>query len=701
MSFFSDRDEQGQIEWIQSRIEQSLKRMDPYFTAAKNIQRLYNNDADDRFEAAISDGMLNRAQAGKANMIFGWVDQHMANMVEGPPTFKATPGRNNPAPQTDNGVMAISELMNHNYREAKQIHHDEATLLDAFLAPYGVQKVGIEPDLELLEQQIIFPNGAVDPSDDPADELPLLESRIPVLVTADLDHDFHIEVHKEQRRQFPDGPDRANIDAHIDFHERIKNRKPAGTSNQSRYSEPYAEHWPYDQFLLDNLSRMGLLDAKFCAFGFRTPLADVLNDPSFDSESLKGLKENYVGRGADTLSAKYRHRNTEELDEEDGWDMVYGWEIWLKDFPIGPQNRADMIVTIAEGHDRFLRKETEWPYDRMDNYPAGLLTFNRSNRSWHNNPVLHMAGADKIQSIVNEMLDATLAEARKQRGIWLYDRGLLDDDVIGEMEVAPDNSWIGVDGLAEMMRQHGQEAIIMPLPHGSVPSTRREVMQELQQFFDRSAGTPQPVAMPQSDTATEANIFEERNTSRENRRHRLFSEFQNEVARKKWQLYRQFKPDHLQYIDPQLEQWVDVPAEIALGEYDFTIDISSKANAKATQRSLDMDLLNLLAGLAPLMQEIYQQPPNIAALAARVLKGSEIHNVDEILPMLKKANEAGQIGPQAPGSPEEQVANVVNAQGAVEQGQGVGNGIGPINPDTFNRNLPNEARQEGAALNGN
>ena len=253
----------------------------------------------------------------------------------------------------------------------------------------------------------------------------------------------------------------------------------------------------------------------------------------------------------------------------------------------------------------------------------------------------------------------------------------------------------------------------MPLPFLEISSDKQALIQLLQQVFDRSAGTPQPVQMPGDATATESSIMERRNTSRENRRSALLSEFQVRKARKMWQLDTQYRPQKLFMLDKNADKFVTITSEMARGEYLFSMDVTSHSTSLAVERSQWMDLLNLFAGLTPVMIQAFGMPPNLPELARRLLvRGFNEHVVEELLPMLEQASAQLQAGGAlSPRNAQgEQIAadgrgtafadpSAQAAQGSVVAGKQVSAGIGPLDRESFQGGLAKEGKQAGDALN--
>ena len=191
--------------------------------------------------------------------------------------------------------------------------------------------------------------------------------------------------------------------------------------------------------------------------------------------------------------------------------------------------------------------------------------------------------------------------------------------------------------------------------------------------------------------------MEKRNTSREERRSGLLAEFQIRKARKMWQLDCQYQPEKLFLVDRNALQFVSLTPEVAEGEYLFSMDITSHINAESVERSQLMDLLNLFAGLTPVMMETFGAPPNLPELARRLLvRGFGERSVEEILPPRPQQQQGGESGVMGQGSGTEfQNPAAQAAQEGVKNGRMVDRNIGPLDRDTYNRAQPSQGRLEG------
>ena len=138
---------------------------------------------------------------------------------------------------------------------------------------------------------------------------------------------------------------------------------------------------------------------------------------------------------------------------------------------------------------------------------------------------------------------------------------------------------------------------------------------------------------------------------------------------------------------------------MARGEFDTVIDIASHTQALSMERKNHQDLLNLLAGLTPLFQQLYEgQAPNIAEITRRMLeRGYDEQMIDEILPMLQQQKNAPLTLTQPGGAPDAGGLGGPQNAGAeaLQAGRGVGNNIAPAKPDMFNEEAPSTGRMQG------
>jgi hypothetical protein len=589
--------------------------MDPLWRVSDVLEKMYINEAASEREEFKDDEVPDRNQhiaRIKSNLIFGWIDQTIANLLERNPSFMITPRTRSSV----GGAGAVKAISDYWYRETEQMDQDGRILLDSFLGPYGVKKLGWTMDETAQTQDIGNPDGFT--YEDPQAELfAIIEGDSPKILR-EQDHDIYIEFYVQFLQQ-PDLDLGEEIEGLIKDNIKIRKRfleKVDPDSNSSvQWEAPYGLRWNPKDFLVDPLAQDGLRDARWIAFRFKRPLDEIQSNTEYDH--------------TDDLETTLRVDDAPErvTGDPDDFGLVDGWEIWARNFYVKKGIRRNMLITIAAGHDEFLQHEDKWPLPELDDYPAEILSMNHTKDTWYSKPALLMAGADNVQGLVNEILDSYLHVVRKHKNLLLYDPDLIDDDEVENMIAAPDMTAIPVRGLAE----HGNK-VMFPLEFGNINNDSGQLLQIIRGLFDDSAGTPQP-QRGAIETATEASISERRTTAREGRRGNLLSKMQINTARKFWQMTVFFRPDRVFLIDPTAELWMNVDEKIARGEYRFTMDIASQANAIGLERKNWLDLLNLFAGLTGLWKEEYGEAPNLPALAEKLLtRGYNIPNPEDIIP---------------------------------------------------------------------
>ena len=691
----------------ENQISYARKGVKPVFDACQVLLQQYYGEAATEREQATGDGGEEVVRRTKVGIVYGWIDQTLANMLDRAPVFQCFPENRESAQRVDPadpgsltraGVTA--KINNYIYRETNQLRVDERVALDALTMPYGVAKIGYTLDFDSRMQELFQP-GIDMVLDDAEEENLFLSAGQPMRVLEENDHKGHMELHKAALSGEPlfgvvqDVTElgRVALEDHIHVHKLFLDRPAPSANANVQYEFPFAVRWPSDMFLTDSISMEGVQDARWIAFGWELPVEEVQANPNYENT-------------AELVPSRWKDAppTDPEMDWSDGLDMVRGWEIWARRFPVGHGKFRDLFLTVAEGSPLPLQYEEEWPYDRIDDYPGEALSFHNGFRRWFHKPPLLMGGGDTTQALANEILDSYLSIVRKQKNVWLVDPNTgITTKILQDVMDAPDVSAVEVPGLSE-----AQGRSIVPLPFHQVPPEKGELLSVIQNMFDRSVGTPQPMQMPNTNTATEASIMEKRNTSRENRRSQLLSEFQIRKQRKMWQILCQYRPERLYLIDKSALQFVELTSDLARGEYNFTMDVTSHSTALAVERSQWMDLLNLFAGLTPVMIETFGMPPNLPELARRLLvRGFNEKVVEEILPMLDQAAKAMQQGGAPQGAPsimegqgsgaEFMDPGAQAAQMAVRDGRMVDRGIGPLQRDSFNRETPDEGRQQGEA----
>jgi len=671
--------QEERIEYWQRQIRFATDRIKPHFEAADVLIKQYQNDPSSEREQHAQDQSNTKTHLSrvKTSLVFGWVDQSIANLLERNPSFSV----NAQSKDSVDGAPVVTAVSNYWYRETGQRRQDERALLDAFLTPWGVKKLGWTTDVEQRVGDVIHQlqgGEEYDFQDDVESETLFLLTGQPQRVMDGHDHDTHIEAHTIALQDPEiDGVIAEIIKSHISLHKKFMDRADPDRNTSVQWESPFGVRWPPDDFLIDPLAQDGINDAQWIAFRSHRRLDDVRSNPNY--ENIEGLE---ASTRPDDAPSGFSGG-----DMEDDFGMVEIWEIWARDFPFD-DGRRDMLWVMADGHDKFLREDEEWPYKTIENYPVEVLNLQNTVSSWVTKPGLAMAGADSIQGLANEILDSYLNVIRKSKNIILYDSDILEQDEIDNMLQAPDMTMFPVRGMSK-----AQGSAVQAVDFGRVPSEKGEMLSLIQQFFDRSAGTPQPIAIPKQDTATEASIHERRTSAREARRGSLLAEFQINTAKKFWQMTTQFRPERLFLIHPQASQWAEVSDDIAKGEYRFKIDVSSHQANLALERKNHLDLLNLFAGLNGIFQQQYGQPVNLAKIAERLLtRGYGEQSPEEILPMLQDQQGQDSMDPLVQqaiagileGSPSQVPTGGPTLDGPPQEVEAE-NQIGPALPRQFNR----------------
>ena len=623
----------GRLEWWKRRIQHATDFYRPFFEASQVLLDQYNMQAATERERDLEDLALSSDPATriKTNLIYGWIDQSVSNIAAHDPKFNVTPFNKEGIGQE----RFVSKISDYWYRETKQLEQDKRVLLDAFLSPWGVCKVGytIDFDTTIVTSPIFNPGKVID---DAATESLFLSSGELTAVSASQDHETHIGTHVQYLQQPDLEPNVQEIlEEHIKDHQRLLDRGEAGDHASIKWEAPYGQRWNPGDFLIDPFASDGIHDARWVAFRYVRHIDEMMADESLSNTSdLQPNEElRFIGAPAE-----------DNIYEVDDFGMVEGYEIYARNMVIGTGTRSNLFLNFSPSHNKFFRYEEDWPFRHTESFPCEILNFNNSVTTWFNKPPLLLAGGDALQSLVNEILDSYLSVIRKQKNLFLYDPRYVSDTEINDILQADDMEAFEVEGLVE-----SQGRAVQAVQFGDVQNDKGQLLNMVQTMFDRSAGTPQPVALPQSDTATEANIMDKRNSAREDERAQAFKQYQIRKAMKFWQLTTEFKPERVFLIDPNADEFVSVTEEMAKGEYDFEIDITSGARAVALERKQYLDLINLMGGLTDKLQQIYGEPPNLGELVKLLLvRGYEIHDPERILPFLNKP--AGEV--INPGAPE-------------------------------------------------
>ena len=651
--------------WV-NQLKMGYDNVEPYLKAGKEVVNMYNNRATTQRRKLLKGSTGDNNEMVKANIVFGWVDQSQSGMIEDDPFFAIKPKTGASA----DGQPVAQKVINEEYQDAGQTEEDEQMSLDAHLLPYAVKKIGWTGVLE--NQEELYPGNTSELiEDDPNAENLLFVQEILTRPTIEQDAEAHLEAHTELL-QTPGLPEEVAeiVTQHINHTaELLELGEQPDSDTRVQWENPFGTRWPADDFLMDPFAN-NPRDARWQAFRIRQPLHWWKNNPNY--ENTEDLEPN----------AKHASIGTRRQEKGDDsfkdFSMVEGWEIWARNFPISATERANVLIVIVETHDDILYEEHEWPpgYADLPDYPSVVLQFQTNIKTWINKPTLTLAGVDTTQNLVHEFFDAVLYTIRKQKNVFLHDPDVVTTEEMNKILNAPDSSAIAVQGLAQTP---GDAVRVLP---------RAEISQDMPRFIDmlkthmnESAGTPHPQAAAGTETATESSIVERRNTTRENRRQRLFNRMQVETAEKFWILYQYYQPDRMVLVDPLANKWVKVDETVAQGQYRFSIDVQPKSQALALERKSQTDLFNLLVGVVPAFLQLELPPPNIVfALEQLLKKGYNIRDVENYMPSVP--GEFQNAVQQLKDNPAalSQVLSAFEKMGGGGSFGPLGNGPGPANP---------------------
>jgi|1_EtaG_2_1085319.scaffolds.fasta_scaffold00759_12 hypothetical protein len=663
--------ESDQTKFWERQIQYAVARMAPFNKVSDSLRKIYDNRASTSREQtrdSTPEGAENIGRV-KANLVFAWTDQTISNLMDRDPVFKVK-AKNKVAVQ---GSPIVSSVINYWYDETDQFYHDGKILLDAFLGPFGVKKLGWNARVDEVQEQTVSDISEF-VEDNPVDAANLLATGTPLKATESQKHEAHIEaaVQVEQDPTISVDIKENIVKPYIDAHKKMLSRPSPSRDASIQFEAPYGVWWQAKDFVVDGFAENGVKDARWIGFRWRLPITEIMSDPNYSQSAIDQLESTDEWRpaGAPEKSPDMQF---------DDFGIVEGWEIWARDFPVSATERSNLLITLVPGNDKFLRNDDEWPYEGLEDFPVEVLQLQTGSRTWQSNPTLHLAGADNLQKLQNEFLDSMLNTIRKQKNLFFFDKDMFGADTISNILQLEEGSAKAIEGLANANRPP-----IIALPFQQIPEDKQAFLSLSNSLFDRTAGTPQPVRQD-VNTATEASIVEKRTTAREERRTNLFKQMQINTAKKFWQLHAQYRPDRQFLIDPRVDTWANVDDEVVAGDYRFKVDISSAAVSQQVEQKRLLDLLNLTVGIAPTMLQLYKITPNIVQIYEDLLRrGYNIHDVENYLPgnpndYQKQLEEAMQ-DPEA-------AQQIMTALSSLKGGgaQIAGAGPGPINPQQFEK----------------
>ena len=613
---------EARAEWWKRKLDHAETVMAPYINLGKRMQTLYENGAITVRESYLDSlhGNVDPTARAKPSLGYGYIEQATANSNARDPVFRVEPMNK----MAVDGAPSVGKVLNHYWKVTGQRHQDMRVMRDAYCL-YGVKKEGWTASLAEERGQASQSDLTDLIVDDPTEENLWLSAGEPTKV---LEHQDHAE-HRAKHKELLENPDDLSEEAievireHDKEHRLFQEEGAPDNHVDIQREAPYGVRWPFEDFRMDPYSTDGLRDARWIAFKVTKPIDEVKNNRRFYTEARAQLEP--TGRA---------EHAPEPMFGEDDFGMVTYWEIWARNFAISSRRRMNLLTVVAEqaGSRWSLLRHEAWPYKRLENYPAKLLTFNQGiKKTWFSKPFLIMAGIDNVQGLMDEVLDAILSTTRKQKNIVLY-----DSEIVGEEEATAavrgaGDQLIGIPGLASA----GANAVV-PLNLLEIRNDGMQLVDTLLSMFDRAAGPLQPGgASNDSDTATEEAINERKITAREGLRDDLFEEYQMEVAQDFWALHTQYQPDTEFLIDEKAREYSTITGDVVKGQYRFEIDVSSRATAQALERRQWGELLQQSMQLVEVSSVMGLPPPNLPKIFEQYLaRGWDIKNPEDLWPAI-------------------------------------------------------------------
>jgi len=114
-----------------------------------------------------------------------------------------------------------------------------------------------------------------------------------------------------------------------------------------------------------------LNDSRWIALRWVRALNDLKKNPKYSNTT--NLRPNFTVK-TDFGSRIMGSDSIVEPDNGDMWGRVEGWDIW--------DRKEHRLITVVEGHDRFIRNEKSWPLE-YDGFPVETLYFNENGTDFY------------------------------------------------------------------------------------------------------------------------------------------------------------------------------------------------------------------------------------------------------------------------------------------------------------------------------
>lgn len=326
---------------------------------------------------------------------------------------------------------------------------------------------------------------------------------------------------------------------------------------------------PAKNFLMPSDSKPKTEDNEWCGYSEWHRIDEIKANKSFQNT------------GDLTATGKIWDQYKEEADDDDEskkGQMIKIWKIWSQ--------RLRRKFYLAEGYGRVLKVE------KFDKLPFGFIRFHKTTRSWY--PVPPTFNWLFPQQELNETRAQQTEYRERMIPKWLADRAVMDDPALQQLESREMGSIATVDGL------HRDAIVPVPIPAPNV-AMLRAAPEAKEDFREISGITGEQRGLADAETATQANLLEQRARIRENFRRSQVGHWLSKLGQLTLTLL-----EERMTLDFWVKTNVDLASPLALGE------IESLAGTWQQIKSdrlgpMSFDVSVDLASLSPVAEEQARQ----------------------------------------------------------------------------------------------
>ncbi len=362
-----------------------------------------------------------------------------------------------------------------------------------------------------------------------------------------------------------------------------------------------------DDFVVDEDAGPLDEDVNWKAQRIKAKIKDIRDDKRFDATARKEVKATEI---SDEIQKQREQRKKgsvyESSNKAEDADVCVYWEVY--------DIKNEEFFAVSEGYTDYLINPGPIPKG-IERDPFVDLRFTMRDDSWY--PIPPVSQWIDPQREYCE-LRSKLATHRKRfnRKYQVYKPGLVDETELTKLE-------IGDDGTIIQTAQPGQ--VVTPIQDAPLDQTH---IQEIAMLRDEltllSIGPNQAGSGRGVESATEADIIEQRLRVQEGDWVGLVAEFAKTIARKQDQLIQEHLSQNqaIRVTGPQGEYWELVKTDdyqAINGEYEYDINVGTMVpKLPEIERAQWTAVLNLFSGF-----------PHLMLSKRLVMKMAEMHHIDD------------------------------------------------------------------------